>query len=57
MTDHRQLPTQEQLFRDADVFWLREETQCVLAAFAADAALFMPSSTIKFPGDQGFSFP
>ncbi len=25
MTDHRQLSMQEQLFRDADVFWFGEE--------------------------------
>src|SRR6266566_4505764 len=40
MTDHRQLPIYEQLFRDADVFWFGEESQCFFAAFAADAALF-----------------
>jgi hypothetical protein len=40
MTDHRQLSIQDQLLRDADVFWFGEEPQSFFAAFAADAALF-----------------
>jgi hypothetical protein len=40
MTDHLQLSIQDQLFRDADVFWFGEEPQGFFAAFAADAALF-----------------
>ena len=40
MADHRQLSMQDQLFRDADVFWFGEEPQSFFAAFAADAALF-----------------
>jgi hypothetical protein len=43
MTDHRQLSIQDQLLRDADVFWFGEEPQSFFAAFAADAALFHPA--------------
>ena len=40
MTDHRQLSIQDQLLRDADVFWFGEEPERFFAAFSPDAALF-----------------
>ena len=40
MTDHRQLSIQDQLFRDADVFWFGEEPERFFSAFTADATLF-----------------
>jgi len=40
MIDHRQLSIQDQLFRDADVFWFCDEAKRFFTAFAADAALF-----------------